>query len=75
LQQLRDTGILRRIRNSVFPIKIQESETPWTSVSIDAVTPMFIILIIGITLATVLMFLERQPVSLLQWSGKGHKTK
>ncbi|PNF31731.1 hypothetical protein B7P43_G12192 [Cryptotermes secundus] len=75
LQQLRDTGILRRIRNSVFSIEIEESETPWTSVSLDAVTPMFIILIIGITLATLLMFLERQTVSLLQLSGKGHKAK
>jgi ABC-type molybdate transport system permease subunit len=59
----------------VFPIKAEESETLWTSVSIDAVIPMFIILIIGITLATVLMLLERQTVSLIQWSGKRHKTK
>jgi hypothetical protein len=74
LQQLRDTGILRRMRNSVLPIKSEESKTLWTSVSIDAVTPIFIILTIGITLATVLMILERQTVSLVQWSGKRNKT-
>jgi hypothetical protein len=58
----------------MLPIETEDSRTLWTSVSIDAVTPIFFILIIGITLAMVLMFLERQTVGFVQWSGKRNKS-
>jgi hypothetical protein len=65
---------MSRIRNKAWPIKAEEDKTRWTSVSIDAVTPIFVILSIGIVVATVLMLLERQASNLLQRSSKHYRT-
>jgi uncharacterized protein (DUF983 family) len=55
-------------------MKFEESKAQWTSVSLDAVTPIFVILIIGITLAMVMLFLERQTVGWALWLEKRHKS-
>jgi hypothetical protein len=60
LLRLRSTGILNRIHKRAWPIKVDEDKTLWTSVTIDAVQPIFVILTIGFVLATVLMFIERR---------------
>jgi hypothetical protein len=59
LLRLRSTGILNRIHKRAWPIQTDEDKVLWTSVSIGAVTPLFVILTIGVVLATVLMLLER----------------
>jgi hypothetical protein len=70
LLRLRGTGILNRIQKRAWPIQTDEEKTLWTSVSIDAVTPLFVIWTIGVVLATVLMFIERQTSNTAQGSSK-----
>jgi len=60
LLRLRSTGILNRIHQRTSPIKVDEDKILWTSVTIHAVQPIFVILAIGIVLANVMMFIERQ---------------
>jgi hypothetical protein len=74
LLRLRSTGILNRIHKRAWPIKKDEDKTLWTSVSIDAVTPLFVILTVGVVLATVLMFIERQASNMAQMSSKCFRT-
>jgi hypothetical protein len=62
------------MRNSAWPIKAEEDKTLWTSVRIDAVTPIFAVLGIGVILATVLMFLERQASNLVHRSSRPYRT-
>jgi hypothetical protein len=75
LLRLRGTGVLNRIHKRAWPIQTDEDKTLWTSVSIDAVTPLFVILTIGVVLATVLMFIERQTSNMAQGSSKCFGTK
>lgn len=70
LLRLRSTGILNRIYKRAWPIKVDEDKTLWRSVTIDAVQPIFFILTIGVVLATVLMFIERQASDMVQRSSK-----
>ncbi|KDR16875.1 hypothetical protein L798_08617 [Zootermopsis nevadensis] len=74
LQQMRDTGVLYRILNNAWSSEANDDRALWTSVSIDALTPMFSILTIGILLATVLMILERQAFYLVQRPGKRQRS-
>jgi hypothetical protein len=74
LLRLRSTGILNRISKRAWPIKVHEDKTLWTSVSIDAVRPIFLILTIGAVLATVLMFIERQVSDMVKRSSKRYRT-
>jgi hypothetical protein len=60
LLRLRSTGILNRIHQRMSPIEVDEDKILWTSVTIHAVQPLFVILAIGVVLANVLMFIERQ---------------
>ena len=74
LLRLRSTGILNRIHKRVLPIKLDEVKTVWTSVTIGAVQPVFLILTTGAVLATLLMFIERQVSDKLQRSSKRYRT-
>lgn len=74
LQQLRDAGVLHRIRSNAWHSKADEDKTLWTSVSTEAVTPIFTILAIGIMLSTVLMILEKQACHLVQKSRRHQRT-
>ena len=71
--RLRSTGILNRIQKRAWTVKADENKTLWTSVSIDAVVPIFVILTIGVILATVLMLLERQVSAMMQRSSKRYR--
>ena len=71
--RLRSTGILNRIQKRAWTVKAGENKTLWTSVSIDAVVPIFVILTIGVILATVLMLLERQVSAMMQRSSKRYR--
>jgi hypothetical protein len=70
LIRLRNTGILNRIYKREWPIEVDEEKRLWKSVTIDAVQPIFVILTIGVVLATVLMFIERQASKMVQRSSK-----
>lgn len=74
LLRLRSTGILNCLHKRAWPIKVDEDKTLWRSVTIDAVQPIFFILTIGVVLATVIMFIERQASDMVQRSSRRCRT-
>jgi hypothetical protein len=60
LHDLRDNGVLKRLRVQWWKPQLPQVKSPWFTVDLYSVTPIFVLLAAGVTIAGVLLVLERK---------------
>jgi hypothetical protein len=60
LHELRDKGVLKRLRMQWWKRQLPELKSPWYTVDFYSVTPILVVLATGVTMAGILLVLERK---------------